>query len=161
MEKWIEIMIKIIKKAALPFSVSIIILSITGYFFGKDMSTISPMCTPTGVPYSTLFQFMVLSLIVGMINTLFDSPYFLKHLRFLYQIMLRLCLIVFITIIFIVVFDWFPLTSFEAWVGFIISFGVCFTFSWLGSLYFIRKKDQEYEKLLETYKERRSSHECN
>ena len=78
MEQLIEIMINIIKKSALPFIVSTMLLIIIGSFIGKDMSTISTLCTPQGIPFTSLFQLMGLSIIIGIINTIFDLSNTLK-----------------------------------------------------------------------------------
>ena len=56
MEQLIEIMINIIKKSALPFIVSTMLLTIIGSFIGKDMSTISTLCTPQGIPLQVYFN---------------------------------------------------------------------------------------------------------
>lgn len=155
MEQLIEIMINIIKKSALPFIVSTMLLTIIGSFIGKDMSTISTLCTPQGIPFASLFQLMGLSIIIGIINTIFDLSNTLKKIRLIYQIIIRVFLIIIIIVIFVSLFDWFPFYDIHAWAGFFISFGLCFGISMLLSLYFTHKKDQEYEQLLEKYKERR------
>ena len=86
MEQLIEIMINIIKKSSLPFIVSTMLLTIIGSFIGKDMSTISTLCTPQGIPFASLFQLMGLSIIIGIINTIFDLSNTLKKIRLIYQI---------------------------------------------------------------------------
>lgn len=155
MEQLIEIMINIIKKSSLPFIVSTMLLTIIGSFIGKDMSTISTLCTPQGIPFASLFQLMGLSIIIGIINTIFDLSNTLKKIRLIYQIIIRVFLIITIIVIFVSLFDWFPFYDIHAWIGFFISFSLCFGISMLLSLYFTHKKDQEYEQLLEKYKERR------
>ncbi len=155
MEQLIEIMINIIKKSALPFIVSTMLLTIIGSFIGKDMSTISTLCTSQGIPFTSLFQLMGLSIVIGIVNTIFDLSNTLKKIRLIYQIIIRIFFIIIIIVIFVSIFDWFPFYDIHAWAGFFISFGLCFGISMLLSLYFTHKKDQEYEQLLEKYKERR------
>ena len=94
--------------------------------------------------------------IIGFINTLFDSTYFLRKILFLYKNILRIIIIVFITIIYIVLFDWFPLNNILAWIGFIIAFGICLILSLSISLYITHKQDQEYQVLLKHYQKKKT-----
>ena len=82
--------------------------------------------------------------------------YFLRKILFLYKNILRIIIIVFITIIYIVLFDWFPLNNILAWIGFIIAFGICLILSLSISLYITHKQDQEYQVLLKHYQKKKT-----
>ena len=59
-------------------------------------------------------------------------------------------------IIYIVLFDWFPLNNILAWIGFIIAFGICLILSLSISLYITHKQDQEYQVLLKHYQKKKT-----
>ena len=100
MDSIFDFILNILKKTVMPFTVSIIFLTIFGYFFGDDMAQISPLSTGSAISYITIFQLLSLSIFIGFINTLFDSTYFLRKILFLYKNILRIIIIVFITIIY-------------------------------------------------------------
>ena len=148
MDSIFDFILNILKKTVMPFTVSIIFLTIFGYFFGDDMAQISPLSTGSAISYITIFQLLSLSIFIGFINTLFDSTYFLRKILFLYKNILR--------IIIIVLFDWFPLNNILAWIGFIIAFGICLILSLSISLYITHKQDQEYQVLLKHYQKKKT-----
>ena len=156
MDSIFDFILNILKKTVMPFTVSIIFLTIFGYFFGDDMAQISPLSTGSAISYITIFQLLSLSIFIGFINTLFASTYFLRKILFLSQNILRIIIIVFITIIYIVLFDWFPLNNILAWIGFIIAFGICLILSLSISLYITHKQDQEYQVLLKHYQKKKT-----
>ena len=106
MDSIFDFILNILKKTVMPFTVSIIFLTIFGYFFGDDMAQISPLSTGSAISYITIFQLLSLSIFIGFINTLFDSTYFLRKILFLYKNILRIIIIVLKTIIYIVLLNW-------------------------------------------------------
>ena len=72
MDSIFDFILNILKKTVMPFTVSIIFLTIFGYFFGDDMAQISPLSTGSAISYITIFQLLSLSIFIGFINTLFD-----------------------------------------------------------------------------------------
>lgn len=161
MEKIINTILNIMKKTAIPFLVCVMFICIIGRFMGEELIPISTLFQNGSIAYSTLFQVFSLSLIVGMINVVFDSPKFMKKTLLLYKIICRLVIVVLITVLYIYLFDWFPFTNVTAWIGFAVTFGICFGFAFSLSLYTTRKKNQEYQELLNNYKKRGESHGRN
>ena len=47
---------------------------------------------------------------------------------------------------------WFPVDDHAAWIGFVVCFLLSFSAATLLSVYATRRKDREYQKLLEAYK---------
>lgn len=156
MDSIFNFILTILRKTIMPFTVSIMFLTVSGYFFGDSMFQISTLCIENGISYMAIFQLLSLSMIIGLINTLFDSTYFLRKILFLYKNILRIIIVVLMTILYIIIFDWFPLNNIHAWIGFVIAFGVCLTASFSISLYIAHKQDQEYQVLLKQYQKKHS-----
>lgn len=161
MERMINVAIGLTKKTAISFIVCVMFICLLGSVMNEQLVPISTLFQTDSIRYSTIFEIFSLSFIIGVINTVFDYPGFMKKTLFLYKLILRLVAIVFITVMYIYIFDWFPFTNIEAWIGFIITFGICSISALSISLYMTRKKDQEYQELLSDYKKRGKEHESD
>lgn len=150
----LEIISQIIKKTAIPFMVAVICLTIFGYFMGADIEKISSLCNINGITYDSIFQLFLLSLIIGVINTIFDLDNFMKKTLLLYKNILRITIIIAVTVFLVWYFRWFATNSIDAWLSFIIFFGICIGISITVSVYMNHKKNQEYQVLLSKFKER-------
>lgn len=154
MEITIQIILNITKKTAISFFVCVMFICVMGSFMGNELIPISTLFQEKSIAYDTIFQIFSLSFIVGIINVIFDYPKFMQKTLLLYKTIIRLVIIIGIIIIFIYFYDWFPFTNIDAWIGFVISFGICFGSALSMSLYTTRKKNQEYQELLNNYKKR-------
>ncbi|WP_028043548.1 hypothetical protein [Candidatus Stoquefichus massiliensis] len=154
METTIRTIIDIMKKTAISFIVCVMSICVIGSFVGDEVTTISTLFQNGNITYASLFQIFSLSLIIAIINAIFDYPKFMKKILLLYKIIFRLMIVIAVTILYIYLFDWFPFTNVGAWIGFIVSFGLCFGLAFSISLYTTRKKNQEYQELLNNYKKR-------
>lgn len=161
METIINTILNIMKKASISFFVCVMFICLIGSVIGDELIPISTLFQEGSIAYSTLIEIFSLSILVGMINAIFDHPNCMKKTLLLYKIILRMICVVTCTIFFIYVFAWFPFSSWEAWLGFIITFGTCFGLALSISIYTTRKKNQEYQKLLENYKKRGQLHGRN
>lgn len=158
METLINIIIKVMKKTAISFLVCIMFICVIGNLMGEQLIPISTLFQEKSIGYSTIIEIFSLSFIIAIINVIFDIPPFMKKMLLIYKIILRLIVVITITVSYIYVFKWFPFTSLEAWVGFIVTFGICFSLALSISLYTTRKKNQEYQALLNDYKKRGQSY---
>lgn len=161
MEIVINTILNIMKKTAVSFLVCVMFICVIGNSMGEELIPISTLFQDGNIAYSTLFQIFSLSLIIGVINVIFDHPKYMKKTLLLYKILCRLVIVISLTIIYIYLFDWFPFTNVAAWIGFTVTFGICFGLAFSLSLYTTRKKNQEYQELLNNYKKRGQSHGRN
>lgn len=154
MDNLFEIILKMIKATVLPFVVSVLFITLVGFYFEDSLIGISNLYVQGGISYNALLSLFSISVMIGMINTLFDSSKFMKETLFLYKNILRIIIITLFLIIYIYLFKWFPLNHIEAWLSFFITYGISVVISFAISFYILKKKDQEYQKLLEDYKKK-------
>lgn len=154
MDNLFEIILKMIKATVLPFVVSVLFITLVGFYFEDSLIGISNLYVQGGISYNALLSLFSISVMIGMINTLFDSSKFMKETLFLYKNILRIIIITLFLIIYIYLFKWFPLNNIEAWLSFFITYGISVVTSFAISFYILKKKDKEYQKLLEDYKKK-------
>lgn len=93
-----------------------------------------------------------LSSLLALCNLLLDKPTVFPAMRLTYKIILRIAVVVMLILPFIYVCRWFPVDDHAAWIGFVVCFLLSFSAATLLSVYATRRKDREYQKLLEAYK---------
>lgn len=139
------------------YAVTILLMMIITALFGRKAESYSTMFTlgSQGISLPTLLQLLLFSLLISVMQVFYFSERIIKHMMSLWRTILMLITILIISLIFIILFDWFPLNSLSAWLGYFICFGGG---TLGGSLYMIlktRKDSKRYEELLTNYKNRR------
>lgn len=110
-----------------------------------------------GLTYDILLEFFAVALIIEVLRRILFSEKLLKHMMMLWRIIILLFLTLVVMFGFIAVFEWFPLTSVEAWLSFAVSFGLCFGISAAAIILKNKKENKEYENLFENYKKELNS----
>jgi len=138
------------------FTLLIICFSLIGYFFASGIFDIKIFSSifaleGAGLPYPTILQAAVFAFIMALVSKILFSENIeiktpiLKHIIFMFITFLT-------TSVFSIIFDWFPVNNFYAWLLFVPSFFIsCFTATAL-SLLLLKLEDKKYNKLLENYK---------
>lgn len=154
MENIFEFICQVIKKMAIPFLVAMVVLNTFCYLGGTgEMEKVSSLCGNEGITYQGIFEILGLCLLIGIINTIFDAESFMKKTLYLYKNIIRIALIVVLTFLYVWQFKWIG-NRLDAWLGFVISFGLCIFISIGINIYVTHKKNLEYQALLAKYKER-------
>lgn len=134
----------------ITFAASILVISLLGYLLGdmvKDVSTLFSL-GKTGLSYEVILEIAILSFFITMYTyILFESKFFNKQL-FLHKVIAMFFISGLTTAVFIAVFGWFPITFIKGWIGFIISFLICFVVATAGMLYKNKKEEQYYNACL-------------
>lgn len=136
------------------FAVSIIFVSVAGFFQGDSAKAYSTLYSlgKQGISYITLCQLLFSSFMIASFNSIFLSEKLFGNMMMLTRVAWMLICII-ITIIFcIFVFDWFPVDFVPGWLGFFLSFGICFTISTGVMVIKTRIESKKYGELLENYK---------
>lgn len=138
------------------FGVTTLMILGMGLLFGEEGKTYSTLFElgGQGISYKVLLQFFLSSIILSAIVKIFHYEKWLTNISFFIRTIIMLICIIAIMIVFIIVFDWFPASSWQGWIGFIISFGVCFGVATASMIVKKKKEDKRYEELLEEYKKR-------
>lgn len=146
--------IRIISRSLIAFAVFILVLSICAQFMGNESEILEMSLYQLGnqgIAIETIFQGFLLSLAVSCINEIVDL---FHSMLVLWKTILRVVLITLTAVLFIIYFDWFPSDLLEAWVGFGLSFMLCFTIACCFMVYKTKKENEEYQRLFEQFKER-------
>ncbi|MCL2353677.1 MAG: hypothetical protein FWC69_03510 [Defluviitaleaceae bacterium] len=107
-----------------------------------------------GLAYAHIAQILGLSTVLGALITLLTSDIVLKQTMLLWRCALLLFLSLVACGLFVIIFRWFPLDLWQAWLSFLLSFVVFFILG-IGSMLLKTKlEDKKYKKLLSSYKER-------
>lgn len=146
--------IHIISRALIAFSVFIVVLAVCTVFIGNDLE-VSEMSLyqlgNQGIAIETIFQGLLLSFMISCINEILDL---FHSMLLLWKTILRVLLITLTAVSFILYFHWFPSDLMPAWIGFGISFMICFAIACFFVIYKTKKENEEYQRLFERFKER-------
>ena len=82
-----------------------------------------------GLRFSTLLQLLGMATLITLIRNLFFTDILIKNMSVVKRAICMLIGIIVMIIAFVVAFDWFPVNKIEAWIGFFVSFGICFVIS--------------------------------
>jgi Protein of unknown function (DUF3021). len=138
----------------ISFSIGIIVLSICGSLIGDSVKQYATMLSlgNQGLPFSTIFEFLGASFLIAVIQKLIYSDLIFKKMMTLWRTVILLFCIILVIFCFVVIFGWFPVTSVGGWVGFFVSFGVCFLLSTLFMILKIKYESKKYQDSLLEYK---------
>lgn len=130
------------------FSVSILILMGIAYHSGEKVKEMSSMFRlgNQGLSLTTMLEFLAMAVIITFLRYFLFSEAWLKQASVIPRTILMIVCIVFITAVFATVFAWFPINEWRAWIGFAISFGICFSG---GTILMIVKNNLENRKMKE------------
>lgn len=105
-----------------------------------------------GLSYRSIFQVFICSIVIGSLRTLVLSDLVLKKMLFLWRLILLLLLALVGVSFLSVIFRWFPVEEWEAWIAFMLTFTACFIISSAVMITKTRMDDKKYIKLLSEYK---------
>jgi hypothetical protein len=137
------------------FSVNILMLMLLAMLVGDGAKEVSPLYQmgSKGLATETMLQFLLSSALIIALKNFFFSEKIFKNLMALWRTVLILFSVFVMSVLFIIIFRWFPLDDYLAWAGFLICFGGSCT---LASLFMIIKtkwESRRYNELLSVYKE--------
>lgn len=137
------------------FAVNILMLMLLAHFVGDGARTISPLYRmgSGGLATATMLQFLLSSaVIIALKNFIYSERYF-KKLMTLWRTVIMLFGVLVISILFILIFHWFPLDAGFAWAGFFICFGGSFIAASLFMIVKTKLESRRYDELLSDYKD--------
>ncbi|MDO5575003.1 MAG: hypothetical protein Q4G60_13600 [bacterium] len=137
------------------YAITILIVAVMGVIGGDESQAYSDMYKlgSAGIGYDTLFQLGLVDLIVTLFNIIFFSDKLFGKMMVMWRTILMMICIIILMVISIIAFRWFPLDFAPGWIGFIISFGICFAGSTVISIIKTKSDTKKYGELLERYKQ--------
>ncbi len=155
MEKYDNGVFKSINQVLILFSIDILILTLLSELVGNDAQSQSTIYQygAGGLATTTILQFLLSSVTIVLLRLLFYSEKFFIKLNTLQRTILMLISILLTHILYIILFGWFSLNNYFAWIAFFVLFAGGFTLGLLIMVLKTRLNNSQYDKLLSKYKE--------
>ena len=107
-----------------------------------------------GLALGTILQLLALSVIITVCQAILFTDKLIKSLSIVARNVAFYVAITVVIAAFVVIFNWFPINDFLAWIGFIISFAICSTIGVFISRMKEKAEDRKMNKALERYNNR-------
>lgn len=113
------------------YGCTVLIFILFGVLIGEEARELSTLFAlgGNGIAYSSLIQLFVMMIFITGFQFLFFSDAVIKNMGLVKRIVCMLIAVIATVVIFVLIFDWFPVSEAKAWIGFALSFGVCFCIS--------------------------------
>jgi hypothetical protein len=144
-----------ITQVLILFAVNILMLIVFLCIFGdraKNLSSIYQLGSQ-GLAVSTMLQFLLSSVVIISLQHLFFSEKISKKMTALWRTILFLFSILAFMVLFIIIFDWFPLNNLYAWLGFLTCFVGGFVIGTSTMIIKTKLDNRRYNALLSLYKD--------
>ena len=134
-----------------------IFMVVTGLLVGDEAMDVGGLFAlgSAGLSYVRIAQISFSAVLLGILRVLIISDLYMKKTLLIWRVALLLFLGYFTTAACIIIFQWFPIDLWSAWLGVTISYMVCFLLSTLIALLVTKKADKKYKKQLTDYKNKR------
>lgn len=149
-----SVVVEFFKQVLITFATAVIAVSIVGWFVGDTTKEIGGLLSlgRDGLSYSSLLQIFIFSLTPAGIKTLLFSNFFAKRMLLLWRTTLMFILSFIMAVLLSMMFGWFPIGSWQAWLSFLISITICFAIGIFFMVIKTKLEDKKYSKLLSNYK---------
>lgn len=136
------------------FGATLLILNIFCLLFGENAKEFSTMFAlgDRGLSVATMLQFLLMSVFIVWWRFLFFTDKIIKNMSLTIRTVGMFVTIVLTIIVFVLLFGWFPVDHWQAWLGFAISFLVSVALSLGISMLKEKAENEKMEKALERLK---------
>lgn len=116
-----------LSKILATFGGSILALSIFCLLVGESAKDISSLYAlgSEGITISILMQFLAISALIVVWQFLFFTDKIIKNLSQAKRMIAMFAAIALTIIVFVLIFDWFPIKMWKPWVCFFVCYGIC------------------------------------
>ena len=140
------------------YGITVVIFVILGYIIGDEAAMYSSLYALGSQGYSlaTLIQLLAMSVIITLTQILFLSDRWIRNLAVIVRSSCFFISVILAIVVFVIVFNWFPIGDIKAWIGFLLSFSVC---SCIGVFVGRMREEAENKKMeeaLDKYKKKNS-----
>ncbi|NLL75827.1 MAG: hypothetical protein GX235_01055 [Clostridiales bacterium] len=145
-----------ISQTFIIFGVTVLAIMVIGMFIGEKEAEFSTLFRlgNRGIAYRTLLEFLLSSICISGLERIFFKEGFFENLSYLMRTVFMLISVTVLMVVFIIYFGWFPAYSWQGWLGFIISFSICFGASMSIMVVKTKWESKIYEQRLEEYKKK-------
>jgi hypothetical protein len=133
-------------------TITVVVSQVIRFF--PDVQNVSSLFASGGIglSFGTIIQIAGFSFILAFFSVLLITERFIKKMRFFWRIFFLLIATLLTFSIFAVVFEWFVVDDFGAWVGLVLSTIFCFSISIGLTLLKFKLERKKYNRLLANYK---------
>ncbi len=137
------------------FGATVLILNMFCLLFGKDAKELSTLFSlgNQGLSVATMLQFLAMSVFITIWRFLFFTDKVIKDLSLALRTAGMFTAVVLTIIVFVLLFSWFPLGDWKAWLGFGVSFVISVAISLGLSTLKEKTEEEKMAKALERLKE--------
>ena len=150
-----------IRQVFVIFGGTIGIMNIFCLLFGEGAKMYSSMFSlgNKGLGITTAAQFFLISIIIAALRYLFFSDKIIRKLSLGIRIVLTYLTVFLAIVVFVILFDWFPIGQWQPWVGFLLCFGTSVAVSTVVAMKREKSENARMERALKRYKEEKNEHE--
>lgn len=137
------------------FGATVLILNMFCLLFGKDAKELSTLFSlgNQGLSVATMLQFLAMSVFITVWRFLFFTDKVIRNLSLSLRTAGMFTAVVLTIIMFVLLFGWFPLDDWKAWLGFAVSFVISVAMSLGLSTLKEKTEEEKMAKALERLKE--------
>ncbi len=108
------------------FGFSMVVLNLLCLAVGEDAKDFSAMFAlgRQGIPASVVFQYLLVSALITGLRFLFFTDWVIKKMSIARRTVGMLASVLVVIVAFITLFHWFPVTMWQPWAAFFLSFGI-------------------------------------
>lgn len=137
------------------FGGTIVILNVFCAIFGEEAKEISTLFVlgNKGLSISTTLQFLLVAVIIVALRFLLFTDSVIKNMSMTMRTGIMYLVTIAITVVLNMIFGWFPTDMWQAWLSFILSFGVCSVVSTVTVLVKDKLENDKMQNALERIKQ--------
>lgn len=137
------------------FGATVLILNMFCLLFGKDAKEVSALFSlgNQGLSVATMLQFLAMAVFITVWRFLFFTDKVIKNLSLSLRTAGMFTAVVLTIIVFVLLFGWFPLDDWKAWLGFAVSFVISVGISLGLSTLKEKTEEEKMARALERLKE--------
>lgn len=116
------------------FGFSMLFMAVTVMLVGEDTkSYVLFSLGNKGIAVGVMFQFLLLSAVIIFLKYVFFTEWLIKKMSVVKRTIMMGAVVFIISSVFFILFQWFPITLWQAWIRFFICFIICFIVSILST----------------------------
>lgn len=143
-----------IEQMLVVFGFTLIVMNIFCITVGDEARNCSTLFSlgNKGISAATSFQYLGLSALIVFYRMLFFTDFVIKKMGITARMVGMLIIVILSIVLFAVVFGWFPVNEWKAWVMFLLCFGISFILSLAFTALKEKTENRQMQKALEKIK---------
>lgn len=135
------------------FGITVVCLMLFVALFGEDAEGVSTIfgLGDKGITIATLLQYLLLSVLITALRLIYFTDKFMKKAPIALRTFLMFVSIIITIAVFAMVFGWFPVHMWQAWLAFFVCFGISAGISTVVSVIKEKTDNEKLQAALENF----------